>query len=72
MGGTVGRRRVVLTTAVLVARAHNEMLHRLPELLCGKRDFTASISHKPHMPLAGPQLTLEAGLTQDDYAPPST
>ncbi|MEU3741410.1 HAMP domain-containing sensor histidine kinase [Streptomyces sp. NPDC032198] len=52
-----------------VARTHNEMLDSLAELLRHESNFTANASHQLRTSLTGLQLTLEAGLAQDDTRP---
>ncbi|WP_055495675.1 HAMP domain-containing sensor histidine kinase [Streptomyces sp. TP-A0356] len=52
-----------------VARTHNDMLQSLSELLRHERNFTSNASHQLRTPLTGLQLTLEAGLAQEDARP---
>ncbi|MFE8944381.1 sensor histidine kinase [Streptomyces sp. NPDC007856] len=68
--GDLGARAAASSIAEIdqVARTHNEMLHSLTELLRHERDFTSNASHQLRTPLTGLQLTLEAGLAQDDDA----
>ncbi|MFG2353201.1 histidine kinase dimerization/phospho-acceptor domain-containing protein [Streptomyces sp. NPDC048521] len=66
--GDLGARAAPSSIAEIdqVARTHNEMLHSLTELLRHERDFTANASHQLRTPLTGLQLTLDAGLAEDD------